>query len=106
MNNQKSLLFLFVILLTGNISFAHSEIKGKVVDKKSGVPLPGASVMVKGTSYGTTTDAVENFILKSDSAIHALVISYVGYKTEEVKITHPSEFIVIDWSRYLLRSER
>lgn len=60
------------------------EINGKITDE-NGQGLPGASVVVKGTSKGTTTDIEGNFnLITSDQAI--LAISFVGYITQEIAI--------------------
>ena len=58
-------------------------IKGKIVDS-NGDPVIGANVMVKGTTNGCITDIDGNFSLKD--AKGTLVISYIGYKTEEVQV--------------------
>ena len=65
-----------VVLQTGTI-------KGKIVDS-NGDPVIGANVMVKGTTNGCITDIDGNFSLKG--AKGTLVISYIGYKTEEVQV--------------------
>lgn len=65
-----------VVLQTGTI-------KGKIVDS-NGEPVIGANVMVKGTTNGCMTDIDGNFSLKD--AKGTLVISYIGYKTEEVQV--------------------
>ncbi|MEQ6120363.1 SusC/RagA family TonB-linked outer membrane protein [Reichenbachiella sp. MALMAid0571] len=60
------------------------EVSGKITDE-NGEGLPGASVVVKGTSSGTTTDIDGNYKLTApESAI--LTISFVGYSTQEVAI--------------------
>lgn len=59
-----------------------SLIKGKVVDEK-GEALPGATVIISGTTEGTVTDVYGNFALKTDRK-NPLVISFVGYKTEKI----------------------
>lgn len=58
-------------------------IKGLVVDEK-GEPIIGASVMVKGTTNGTITDIDGNFTLNGVSSNASLVISYVGYVTQNI----------------------
>lgn len=60
------------------------DIHGTIVDTQ-GEPLIGASVMVKGTSIGTTTDLEGRFSL-SDVAKGTLYVSYVGYTPVEIKI--------------------
>lgn len=58
-------------------------IRGKVTDPQ-GEPIIGANIKVKGTSNGTITDIDGNFTLVNAKGI--LVISYIGYKTQEVPI--------------------
>nr|WP_299173444.1 mucoidy inhibitor MuiA family protein [uncultured Allomuricauda sp.] len=60
------------------------KITGTVVDN-SGAPLPGANVVVKGTSRGTTTDFDGNFELDVSSG-KELVISYIGFVPYEIPI--------------------
>src|SRR5690554_2847409 len=60
------------------------SIKGAVVDEAKN-PLPGVSVLIKGTSSGTITDLDGNFVLEaSDDDI--LVFSYMGFVTQEVPV--------------------
>ncbi len=71
---------------TDNTSIAKVlDISGKITDE-DGLGLIGASVLEKGTSNGTVTDIDGNFSLNvaSDNAI--LIISYVGYNTEEIEL--------------------
>ncbi|UGU17424.1 TonB-dependent receptor [Sinomicrobium kalidii] len=62
------------------------EISGKVTDA-GGTPLPGANVLVKGTSIGTQTDFDGNFLLTIPSGENTLVVSYIGFKPQEVDIS-------------------
>ncbi len=61
------------------------NIKGKVLTDK-GQPLPGATVMAKGTSNGVVTDAEGNFKIKVKRNT-TIVVSYIGYKSQEAEIT-------------------
>ena len=66
------------------------SISGTVTDE-NGLPLPGATVLVKGTTNGTVTDLDGNFSLDvEDEAV--LQISYVGYLLKEVVINDQSRF--------------
>ncbi|SFP93169.1 SusC/RagA family TonB-linked outer membrane protein [Hymenobacter arizonensis] len=69
-------------------SYAQSEsgpqVSGTVTDASSHTPLPGVTVMAKGSSAGTTTDANGQFTLPV-SAGSALIFSYVGYAKKEVQ---------------------
>lgn len=60
-------------------------VTGQVVDEK-GESVIGATVQIKGTSDGTITDFDGNFSLKAKVG-NTLVVSYVGYSTQEVKIS-------------------
>lgn len=63
---------------------ATHQLQGVVYDE-NGDPVIGASVMVKGTSIGTATDLEGQFSLKVP-AKGTLVVSYVGYKSQEIAI--------------------
>ena len=60
------------------------EVSGTVSDATG--PLPGASVVVKGTTNGAQTDFDGNFIISDVDASSTLVFSYIGYKTQEVVV--------------------
>jgi TonB-linked SusC/RagA family outer membrane protein len=65
-------------------------ISGKVNDEK-GVSLPGVSVIIKGSSSGTVTDASGSYSLEvPESGSNMLVFSFVGYLTKEVSIGNQS----------------
>ncbi|GAA4425448.1 TonB-dependent receptor [Pontibacter saemangeumensis] len=66
-----------------------TEVRGKVVGD-DGVGVPGATVVVKGTSVGTATDAEGNFVLNVPSGSGTLVVSFIGFKTQEVPINNRS----------------
>lgn len=67
------------------MTFAQGRVVGKV-QNETGSPVTGASVSVKGTSTGTTTDNSGNFSINANPGT-VLVISYVGYLTQEVTVT-------------------
>ena len=58
-----------------------------------GQPLPGATVLVKGTTQGTSTDFDGNFTINADSK-STLVISYVGYESKEVLVGNQKQINV------------
>jgi len=70
----------------GSLIIQQSNIKGKVTDS-SGAPLPGVTVVVKGTTTGTITDAEGNYSISNVPSDETLVFSFVGMKTQEVEIT-------------------
>lgn len=61
-------------------------ITGKVTDQ-TGEPLPGASVQIKGTTIGASTDFEGNFSLEANATHTTLVVSFIGFKTQEVKLS-------------------
>ena len=69
-----------------------ATVTGKVTDSK-GEPLPGVSVLQKGTTRGTTTDSDGRYTLAVDEAA-TLVFSFVGYVRKEVPIGNQSELNV------------
>ncbi len=64
---------------------ADQSVKGKIQDDK-GNALPGASVAVKGTTKGVTTNANGEFTIDVPNASSVLVITFIGYNTQEVTI--------------------
>jgi iron complex outermembrane receptor protein len=78
---KKHLLIILAIICLGTgVAFAQkSTIKGTVTDAASKEAIPGASVRIKGSSIGTSTDANGQFTI-SASASDQLVFSYTGYK--------------------------
>ena len=63
------------------------ELKGVVLDSASNTPLVGVSIIVKGTSRGVVTDSLGTFKLVTDKNEPVeLVVSYVGYQTQTLKI--------------------
>jgi TonB-dependent SusC/RagA subfamily outer membrane receptor len=69
-----------------SVQVATKQVIGKVVDS-TGESVIGASVVVKGTTNGVITDIDGNFILKDVPEDGIIVISYVGYQTQEIKVT-------------------
>ena len=61
-------------------------IKGKVISATDGGPLPGASIVEKGTSNGVSTDFDGNFSISVSDRNVILVVSYIGFVTQEVAV--------------------
>ena len=80
---MKKMFVMIVALLVSTIAFAQGTISGSVTDGSTGDPLPGASVLVKGTTNGVTADFDGNFTITANSG-DVLVISYLGFQTLEV----------------------
>ena len=69
------------------------QVRGKVVNE-NGEGLPGVTVVLKGTTTGTSTDVNGNFTLSVPQAGGTLVFSYIGYTTQEVAIGNQTNFNV------------
>lgn len=82
---RKLMMFLTLFFMGIGIITAQTQVRGTVVDE-SGEPVIGATIQVKGTTQGTVTDIDGNFML-SAPANGTLVISYVGYATQEVPVS-------------------
>ncbi|SHG49518.1 TonB-linked outer membrane protein, SusC/RagA family [Flavobacterium fluvii] len=75
-------LVLFIVLVA-QITFAQERVVSGVVSDNAGLPLPGVSVLVKGTQNGTQTDFDGKYSIKATPS-QVLVFSYIGMKTHEV----------------------
>ena len=73
-----------LLALIATICVSAQNVKGVVVDETD-MPMIGATVMVKGSQTGTTTDFDGNFTIQAQKG-STLVFSYIGYKNQEVKI--------------------
>jgi len=78
-------MLLFVALAVTQVAAQTRTIKGKVTDTKSN-PIPNASVVVKGSATGTTTDANGDFSLNVPSSAKVLVISSLNFTSQEVAL--------------------
>lgn len=83
---RKLLMLSLLLVLTQMVCAQERVIKGTVVDGEMKQPLPGATVMIKGTTSGQVTDFDGNFTISIPSSETVLVISYVGFKTIELKV--------------------
>lgn len=70
--------------ITNEIPLPPRTITGRVIDKDNNESLPGVSIIVKGTTTGTVTDVDGNFSLEVPSSESILVISSIGYATQEI----------------------
>ena len=70
--------------------FMVKKITGKVIDNEKGEPMPGVSIVAKGTTIGTTTNANGEYVLTVPDEAKVLVFSYVGYQPQDVNIGNRS----------------
>ncbi|WP_298284854.1 SusC/RagA family TonB-linked outer membrane protein [uncultured Lutibacter sp.] len=89
---KRKILFslLTFIWVTG---FSQTLIKGKVVDENN-LPLPGASIVLKESKIGVSTDFDGNFSINANTTSETLLVSYLGYQTQELN-NLTSDFLTI-----------
>ncbi len=86
---KKFTIWLTCLLFFASMGLAHSQTKtitGTVTGADDGLPIPGVTVMVPGTSTGTTTDLNGIYTLKVGLNVNALRFSYVGMETQDIEI--------------------
>ncbi len=83
----RSRLYLILMLLLGMAFQAHAQVRvsGKVTDINN-EPLPGASILLKGTTSGTVTDLEGNYSIMVPGGNAILVFAYVGYTDQEIPV--------------------
>lgn len=79
------LAFMLFLLFSFKSNGQNKSISGNVIDE-GGIPLPGASILVKGTTSGTMTDFDGKYTLSVNDQATTLVFSYVGMETQEITI--------------------
>lgn len=76
---------LFLLLISAQVYAQNSTLTGRVTDNE-GVPLAGASIRIKGESAGAYSLSGGEFSLSVPDSAKALIVSYIGYETQEVPI--------------------
>lgn len=92
-------ILLLFTLITGlnvlNVCSQNKILKGKVSSSEDGVGLIGASIFLKNTEIGTITDDQGNFTIAISSESNALLISYVGFTSQELNVEGSSYIEVV-----------
>ncbi|SNR69593.1 SusC/RagA family TonB-linked outer membrane protein [Lutibacter flavus] len=92
---MKSILIsIFLCFVSISIYSQTNEIKGTISDR-NGTPLPGVSVIQKGTSLGTTTNFDGEFALSNINMGETLVFSYIGFSTKEIVVANFEQLNVV-----------
>ncbi len=85
------LLIMMIALFSVSVSFGQGRVvTGKVTEADTGDPIPGANVVVKGTSSGSVTDIDGNYSVNISEDGAVLVFSFVGFVLEEVVVGNQS----------------
>lgn len=88
----KILFFLCFLFLAATAIAQKLEIKGNVVSSEDNLPLPGATVLVDGTTNSTATDIDGNFTVSGVDANATLSVSFIGYKTQSILVSSQQSF--------------
>ena len=88
-----NLLMTTFMLLLFQIGFAQQRQISGTVQEPDGFPLPGASVVIKGTTIGTSTDMDGKFQLSASTG-DVITVSFLGYKTQEITVTSNNNYSV------------
>lgn len=85
----KKFTFILLCLVIGisTVVAQNTKVAGSVISADDGLPVIGASIVVKGTMVGTVTDYDGNFTLEVPSNGKVLIVSYVGMLTQEVPVS-------------------
>ena len=83
---KKILILLIVFFALANNSIAQTKVSGVVVDN-SGQPIPFANLVFKGSNTGVVSNEDGRFYIESPDNYNALLVSFVGFPTQEVKLT-------------------
>ena len=82
---------LLILAFSAASVFAQTEVSGTITDEDTGEPLTGVNIVVQGTTTGTATDIDGNYSLEVSSLEETLVITYIGYITQEIPIDGQTE---------------
>jgi len=85
---------LILFLLTPTIMCAQEVLEGKTINEATGEVVPFVNVIEKGTTNGTTSDFDGNYSLSVESLPTTLVFSYLGFETQEIRVTSNSPMTI------------
>lgn len=94
MSGKFTLILSLMLCLSMGQAYAWQRVEGQVLDALDGSGIPGANVLVKGTSTGTTTDFDGNFVLTDLPEDATLVISFIGYEKKEVVVGNQTQLTI------------
>lgn len=86
---------LIVLTKSTNEKLQELTVKGRITSAATGEPIPGVSIVVKGTTRGTVTDADGKYSIDVPSADAVLLVSSVGFLSEEISVGGRKEMDII-----------
>ncbi len=91
----KLLCFSVLLCLMTQVAFAQSrQVSGVVISGEDELPLPGVSVLIKGTTKGTVTDIDGRFTIDVGAGDQILVFSFIGFASQEMPLTNQNTYNV------------
>lgn len=91
---KRGLSILLFTLFSFSVAMAQVLVRGAVIDQ-TGESVPGASIQVKGSTQGTITDLDGKFSLNAPNKKSVLVISFIGYVTQEVPVDNSKPMSIV-----------
>ncbi|SNR66164.1 TonB-linked outer membrane protein, SusC/RagA family [Lutibacter agarilyticus] len=95
LNDRLKLCMVVMLFLCTAFVFAQEKTIAGTVTDEGGIPLPGVSIIVKGTKNGAVTDFDGEFAIKVKSELDILVFSYIGMEIEEVPASGKTKIALI-----------
>jgi TonB-linked SusC/RagA family outer membrane protein len=94
---MRLLLLAMVLVLPGAAGAQQARtVAGRVLMKETGEPMAGVQIIVRGTSVGTLTDARGEFTLRVPPAATSIVLTHIGYRTQELRLRGTPGPLVIE----------
>ncbi len=96
-NTCNFIIICILFIYKAEISFSQTTIRGELHDSKTGEPLIGATVLIKGTTIGTITDFDGAFIIKSNHSLPVVLeFRYSGYALKESNYSENNKNLVLN----------
>ncbi|MBS1606156.1 MAG: TonB-dependent receptor [Bacteroidetes bacterium] len=89
------LLLMLLLALPAMLVAQQTGLKGRVVNARTGEPVSDASIMIKGTHTGVSTDAAGNFSIEGGSGRYTIIISHIGYTSREMAVSAGQDRLTI-----------
>ena len=86
MKKNRSLVFLLLLFITSSVIAQNKQITGKVINKETGAPLEGLSIVADKSTQGVVTKADGSYSISVKASTTALLFSYVGFETQTITI--------------------
>lgn len=92
------ILFLVLLLTLTTMAVMADNVKGRITDRQTGEPLPGATVQVEGTAQGAVSNVDGLYTLSLRKGTYTLTVSYVGYRQQQHKGVRVAGETVLDFA--------